>query len=725
MSYAVMPLSDWQNILASVKNKTGKSDALVSGNVAREINSIDNNGYIIPTYVIEEAEATIAKAYSHGNLGRTIRFIAISDTHEDSANSHPTAGMSLQIETSNRHAGQAIRYIADKMSLDFIAHLGDASGCASWSTTYPFDALCEDVKRIDKYIFSNIRSVNSIFLVGNHDQTSANGRSLLNSGAYPLFGSLSYGNKDIPGGYGYFDLDTAKVRVIYLNTSDSPSSSAYLAVTSAQKNWLCETLINVNTKSNASQWSVLLLSHAPLDISGVVDVTTDILLPYVNGGSYSSYSFNGKNSAKIIGNVHGHVHCYSYGYLKDRIRRFTIPNACYLGNNHYLNHSTNGAWADPTTYNKTANSGKDTAFSLVTIDLDSGQCYVDNYGAGIDRAFSTDYKPVEIVVPKSLSNISYNGVTTVGKTIDKSKFTFKVTYSDGTTATKTGAASVTPTTIASVGNNTVTITYTENGTTVTATATIVGTAIPSYSITNHLTNCVNSNSATTVNEGSAYSATITAKSGYKLESVTVTMGGSNVSVTNGVISINNVTGAIEITATAVMELVNEIRTSVDTDETTKYNGTGYALTQRLGSDGTIRTGASGCVASGLIPYNGQDVELVIPTTAINNSNTYLHTYIRYSGAIKAIVPFKLSSGTQVDGSHRQINYWVNEWGVTYKTVGSTTVLTIPASTIAASANGNALSSILYLRVSSVIASGVTVNDSTLDSTFRVSYLPDW
>jgi hypothetical protein len=71
-----------------------------------------------------------------------------------------------------------------------------------------------------------------------------------------------------------------------------------------------------------------------------------------------------------------------------------------------------------------------------------------------------------------------------------------------------------------------------------------------YTVTNNLTQCTNSNSATKVVQGSAYSATITAKSGYELKSVTVTMGGSPVTVSGGVINIANVTGNIVITAVA-------------------------------------------------------------------------------------------------------------------------------------------------------------------------------
>ena len=80
-----------------------------------------------------------------------------------------------------------------------------------------------------------------------------------------------------------------------------------------------------------------------------------------------------------------------------------------------------------------------------------------------------------------------------------------------------------------------------------------GGVINTYSITNNLTNCTNSNAVTTINEGSSYSATISANSGYELSTITVTMGGTNITstaVSGRTISIANVTGNIVITATA-------------------------------------------------------------------------------------------------------------------------------------------------------------------------------
>ena len=77
--------------------------------------------------------------------------------------------------------------------------------------------------------------------------------------------------------------------------------------------------------------------------------------------------------------------------------------------------------------------------------------------------------------------------------------------------------------------------------------------IKKYTVTNDLTNCTNSNNTTTIDENSMYSATITADDGYTLSDVNVTMGGADISstvVSDGVITINSVTGNIVITATA-------------------------------------------------------------------------------------------------------------------------------------------------------------------------------
>lgn len=121
-----------------------------------------------------------------------------------------------------------------------------------------------------------------------------------------------------------------------------------------------------------------------------------------------------------------------------------------------------------------------------------------------------------------------------------------------------------------------------------------------YSVSNTLTNCTSSNSAKRVVEGESYSATISAKSGYELKSVTATMGGSAVSVTNGVINIASVTGNIVITAVAE-EIKASYTNLADPTSADWWNDS------RLGSDGSQRTGVTGCVVTNYIELNAGDV----------------------------------------------------------------------------------------------------------------------
>lgn len=95
-----------------------------------------------------------------------------------------------------------------------------------------------------------------------------------------------------------------------------------------------------------------------------------------------------------------------------------------------------------------------------------------------------------------------------------------------------------------------------------------------YGITNNLTNCTNSNSATSIEENTSYTATITASTGYKMLSISVSMDGIDVSssVVNGnSISIENVTGDIVITASAEVD-TDVVVGSVDSDNNIELTG---------------------------------------------------------------------------------------------------------------------------------------------------------
>lgn len=161
-----------------------------------------------------------------------------------------------------------------------------------------------------------------------------------------------------------------------------------------------------------------------------------------------------------------------------------------------------------------------------------------------------------------------------------------------------------------------------------------------YSITNNLTRCVNSNSATQAVKGESYSATITANIGYKLSSVVVTMGGTDISstaVSGGTISIANVTGNIVITAVATM-----VEDEITATNFCVVGGDGWITGGRCGSDGTSRNDSPSYNLTNYIEVQNGDVVYVA------NFNIATTTYSGLYKADKtAIIGFKM---TNTDGA---------------------------------------------------------------------------
>lgn len=170
-----------------------------------------------------------------------------------------------------------------------------------------------------------------------------------------------------------------------------------------------------------------------------------------------------------------------------------------------------------------------------------------------------------------------------------------------------------------------------------------------YSVTNNLTNAENSNAATSIAEGSTYSASITATSGHVLSSVTVSMGGEDVTGTvyaDGAITIDAVTGDIVITATATAASVTTYTITNTLTNATNSNsaasveeGASYSATitanegYELG-DVTVTMGgtdiSASAVSGGTITIASVTGNIVITATATEADSgepVLVHSYI--------------------------------------------------------------------------------------------------
>lgn len=551
MAQVIITVSKLDNLAEAVNNLTDATLPLTLDQMTTEINNFTTQHYCvphadIPEYVKSEALSVAKKvAAKQAELANQITFVAMSDTHyagEQVDNWQEYSNISAE------HAGMAAQILSYCLPIDFACHLGDYTFGSANTTT---ELLKAQIEKVSQFLDSNFRGIPQFRAIGNHDtgeyNTLIGAEYLYNAigskcdGA--TFGSTVYG-------YCYRDFAEKKVRVICLNTSEGETdsgSSASEVVSAAQRLWFAQTLFDVGSKTDAADWSIIVLGHYSLDFGGAYPLS-NIVHAYVNGNRITengkTVNFRGNNAASFVADFHGHTHCFKADSLYRVIwsesananvgeaydaKRVCVPNVSYYRNNYYGDTNFFGfTYSDDTTYEKTINSGKDTAFVVNVVDLDNKVIYSYCYGAGTDRTISYGAKVYR-------------------------------------------------------------------------------------TITNTLTHVTNSNAATSIENETAYSATLSADTGYTLDTVTITMGGTDITSTaysDGNISIASVTGDIVITAVAtkIVSYTNQVPISTDADGSV-YNGTGYKDRYRINSSGAA-VALSGFTATGFIPFTkGQTIRI--------------------------------------------------------------------------------------------------------------------
>lgn len=161
-----------------------------------------------------------------------------------------------------------------------------------------------------------------------------------------------------------------------------------------------------------------------------------------------------------------------------------------------------------------------------------------------------------------------------------------------------------------------------------------------YTVTNTLTGCTSSNAATTVTEGDAYYAAITANNGYVLNGATVMvkMGGTDVTAlyyADGVINIPDVSGNIEITITAavyVPSYTNVLPQAVDpSTKSGVWDGKGYRNGAYASSAKPFYGTDAACWCTGAIAVQPSDVIYVKGATLEGSGHERLGAFSSYNG----------------------------------------------------------------------------------------------
>ena len=523
----------------AIRSKINTEDKFTPSEMAEKILSITIDSDETAETYVKKESLSLANSLS--NSVGTFKMIFITDLHNmDDV---------LRLE----HANQAIQALCRVVDIDCIVFGGDY--IRNW-TSISHEEAVEDLKDC-KDKFKN-QVIPSFWLRGNHDTNGYVGERISKEEAYNLIANKNIDNgmvvneADPYGNYGYVDFTDKKVRLVLLNTSDNDAFGLKSVTDPANTadHISCHNLSATQLQWVADNalsftengWKVIFVSHLPF---------------YWSTGTSSSW-YN------------------SHTYTDDNGNVWTC-NLSNMGNMiaDYINKSSRTV---------TLNNEK------ASWDFSSLSYYAD-IASGING-----HQHAFLVNTDGLVNyISVGNACEGGKeSADGKKYVKTDNTANDTTFDIIDfdfESSVAYCWNYGAGYNRVVPFRYESSV---------------FVVNNILTSVINSNSTQTVMEGEAYTATLTPIDGYLLDTIIITMGGTDITATaysNGVVTIDNVTGNISITAVAVKDgYTNLIDTVGYTD--------GYRLSTSTGNLSELE----GYTTTGLLTVTSGDV---IRTKGVN------------------------------------------------------------------------------------------------------------
>lgn len=306
-----------------------------------------------------------------------------------------------------QRALEALKKIDERNAIDFITLGGDYL----WNNQNTTKALATAPYAFLQQIMYRYRD-KCFALKGNHDDNSiafsAQGESglILPDEEYRYIGkqyekSGVVFNPTDHNFYGYYDIPSQKIRVIFVNTVDIPyevsgGSLVYngqhmTAISQKQNEFIQDAL-----KFDESGWAVMFVAHHGLCNSSLYESNQDytdnlwqVIKAFKNKTTYSgtvtnpvgSYSvsvdYTNNLSNEVIAVVSGHNHA-DRSAVVDGILNVSTATAC-------------GAQASEvggTDINPTYESATETLFDIFTIDRETKKLYATRYGLGNSRSWS-------------------------------------------------------------------------------------------------------------------------------------------------------------------------------------------------------------------------------------------------------------------------------------------------------------------------------------------------
>ena len=319
--------------------------------------------------------------------------------------------MNTDLHTFDSEPYNMLTYMADSGMTDICLNLGD-------NVPDHFDTRAETVEMLEAarlWNSSNNQKCELLVLRGNHDNnpvSDADVSKMIPDGLYyNIFQHRTKGGFYKAGlNYGFIDFEQSKIRLVIIDSGDvydrdtgNPLTNGYnVMVQQDQFDWFCNVALNFMDKPDRSEWSVITVSHAQIEIQ-LSSAFAAVLKAFMDGASASgsstkdygdyvhtlSYSVDYSNQGQMeyICHVNGHTH-NDDANLIGNTNRYDIDIACDNLTAYYFPEGT--VIKDSTTrvaYSRTAGTIEEHLMDTLCLDKINHKIYMKRLGVGADREF--------------------------------------------------------------------------------------------------------------------------------------------------------------------------------------------------------------------------------------------------------------------------------------------------------------------------------------------------
>lgn len=380
-------------------DKSGQPNNSTSPQINQIINSDIFIGVKRKKEYIEESVSNVLTNMAEQD-GNTLNVAFITDLHVTAFEELPLQ----QVEVWKRNTN-GLACVDESRNIDFVVLGGDYL----WNNTNTTLARAERAYKLLQECFYQFKD-KQFALKGNHDDNSlANNENYIVSDSvrYGYLGQqytnavkIKYGNTE--KSYGYIDFERQKVRAIFINTVDIPTSYGGQHITGIgndQLNFIADAL-----DISESGWAVIFFSHHVIVNNATMAIDSEAYLEPTHGGdalwgmiqafknetTYSKVStltdyeysvdvdYSNNGSSDVIACINGHTH-HDLSTTQDGVLLISTTASGF----QQTKYDSTGA-----SITSTANTISETAFDIYSVDRINRTIKTSRYGAGQNRNWS-------------------------------------------------------------------------------------------------------------------------------------------------------------------------------------------------------------------------------------------------------------------------------------------------------------------------------------------------